>query len=479
MKWTRVVLFLLLLAIANAQVPDLAVFQKMNETVVIKFNSEDYKGIYELGGDYYKTIKSEASLIADLRSVKRVAGEIVSTELLEDLGKVKHFKWVGKNKTMKFELWMEGSQVVLFKFNDFIRQPSESRKPILTDNPLKTNVDLAVHKYATIYMSDPKAVGLSVGVFVNGKKYAYNYGELEKGSGRLPTGNTFYSLGSVSKVFTGLLLAKAVTEKKVSLQDDVRKYLKGDYPNLAFNGQPVRLIHLANHTGIPVRQLNSRPPDFDSRTEQERFNFYYEYPRSELLKDLERIKLTAEPGSKYYYSTGGIALLAMVLESVYGKTFDQMVREYYGKTFGMKNTKSGMSNSDMKRYAKGYDAKGELQPTFDKESAPLPHVNSTTNDMLKFIEVNVAEKDEAIKLSHQPTYGDLKSFALGLVWEMRNTYEKGRGFWHSGFDPGYISLCSFYPEKNMGFILLATDDSRQNNLYDMERNIMHSLEVGK
>jgi CubicO group peptidase (beta-lactamase class C family) len=48
------------------------------------------------------------------------------------------------------------------------------------------------------------------------------------------------------------LLAQAVLEKKASLQDDIRKFLPGSYPNLQWNGAPIRLVNLANHTsGLP------------------------------------------------------------------------------------------------------------------------------------------------------------------------------------------------------------------------------------
>ena len=56
-----------------------------------------------------------------------------------------------------------------------------------------------------------------------------------------------------------MILAHAVIEKKVKLDDDIRKYLKGDYPNLQYNGKPARLKHLASNTSALPENLLSVP----------------------------------------------------------------------------------------------------------------------------------------------------------------------------------------------------------------------------
>ena len=72
----------------------------------------------------------------------------------------------------KFELWLEGATIRRYKFNNFIRQPGLPIKSTPSDNRLRTAMDSVVDKYATIYMSDPKAVGLSIGIYKGGKQLA-------------------------------------------------------------------------------------------------------------------------------------------------------------------------------------------------------------------------------------------------------------------------------------------------------------------
>src|ERR1700761_6647607 len=118
---------------------------------------------------------------------------------------------------------------------------AQQAKPLLTDNPLKSHLDSAIQKGAAVYMANAGTVGLMIGVYKDGHKYIYRYGESEKGSGRLPGPDQLFNLGSVAKTFVGTMLAEAVIEKKAKLTDDIRLYLPGKYPNLEYAGHPITL----------------------------------------------------------------------------------------------------------------------------------------------------------------------------------------------------------------------------------------------
>jgi serine-type D-Ala-D-Ala carboxypeptidase/endopeptidase len=105
----------------------------------------------------------------------------------------------------------------------------------------------------------------------------------------------------------------------------------------------------------------------------------------------------------------------------------------------------------------------------------LSAIHSTTQDMMNYLQANVEERNPAIRLSHRQTWGDLNTFAVGITWDMEQYYGKYKQVWHSGYDYGSISLCTGYPSLNLGMWLWANDDSRQGNLYDMEREIRDNL----
>src|ERR1700761_312738 len=103
---------------------------------------------------------------------------------------------------------------------------------------------------AKILTDGQPKVELSVGIIMNGKTYEYSYGSA--------TGKTIFELGSITKTFTTFLLAQAVVEKRIRLADDIRKYLKEDYPNLEYKGKPIALVNLADWTS----SLPNNIPDF-------------------------------------------------------------------------------------------------------------------------------------------------------------------------------------------------------------------------
>src|SRR6266481_4446812 len=84
--------------------PSLSRCREINDSVVARFNRGDYKAIYQAADDYYKGLNSEGELVGGLEWSKNNVGNIVSSELIEDLGKVEHFKWTGEKGVMKFEL---------------------------------------------------------------------------------------------------------------------------------------------------------------------------------------------------------------------------------------------------------------------------------------------------------------------------------------------------------------------------------------
>jgi CubicO group peptidase (beta-lactamase class C family) len=170
-------------------------------------------------------------------------------------------------------------------------------------------------------------VGLSVGVIRNGQVFQYNFGTT--GKENVPSAQTIYEIGSITKTFTTLLLAQAVLEKRVQLTDDIRKYLKGDYPNLAFKGKPIQLIHLASLTS----SLPNNMPDFTAEARKAPADsFAYvvikanaHYTRDDFFRDLHQVKLDTFPGLNPRHSNAAAVLLGYILENVFGESFDALV----------------------------------------------------------------------------------------------------------------------------------------------------------
>ena len=129
--------------------------------------------------------------------------------------------------------------------------------PLVAAAAVPSNFDAGVQELGRDWLADHSGVGLTIGVYDDGQKRFYNLGTSRQDGDRLPTKDTVYEIGSIAKTIAGQLLARAVIEGRAALEDDVTKYLDEKYPNFTRDGEPLRLVHLANMTS----QLVDNIPD--------------------------------------------------------------------------------------------------------------------------------------------------------------------------------------------------------------------------
>lgn len=355
-------------------------------------------------------------------------------------------------------------------------QTSPAKFP--TDNQLKTSFDSLVDRSISGFMQNSSRVGISVGIIRNGQQYLYNYGSTRKDKQDLPTGRTVYELASITKTFGATLLAKAVLDKKVNLNDDIRKYLKEDYPNLNYNGTPITLLHLANLTsGLP----NWMPEkDVFGKADPDRIPYILDsvhtsYTRLDLYRDLHQVKLKVLPGSVSRHCNTAAQLLGYIMEDVYNDTYENLLKKYFVQPLKMKETYLLESGKLPSKMAKGYDAKGRVMPVIDWEDLRVAaSIASSSSDMLKYMAFQLNEKNAVVSLSHRPTFGKIEDGAVALNWKIKKTDDGRRSISHTGGSLGFSSYMVFYPEQHSGIVLLSNeaDQETQNELIILADKIM-------
>jgi D-alanyl-D-alanine-carboxypeptidase/D-alanyl-D-alanine-endopeptidase len=346
-----------------------------------------------------------------------------------------------------------------------------------TDNPLKTAGDLLVDQSVSTFFGNNSRVGLSLGIIKNGKAYLYNYGSTQKYKAELPTGNTVYELASITKTFGATLLAKAVLEKKVNLHDDIRKYLKEDYPNLNYNGTPITLLNLVNLTsGLP----NWMPDkDIFGKADPDSIPYILDsvhttYSRQNFYRDLHQVKLQVMPGSTARHCNTAAQLLGYIMEDVYQNSYDNLLKIYFVKLLKMKNTSLIKRGKVPEQMAKGYDGKGRIMPVIDWEDLQVAaSVASSSADMLKYMAFQLNEANADVNLSHQPTFGKVEDGAIALNWKVKVT-DGTRSISHTGGSLGFSSYMVFYPDLKSGIVLLSNeaDQGTQNELIALSEKIL-------
>jgi D-alanyl-D-alanine-carboxypeptidase/D-alanyl-D-alanine-endopeptidase len=327
-------------------------------------------------------------------------------------------------------------------------------------------IDSVTHASARQFMGNPGAVSLSIGIYVNGCTHTYFYGETEKENKIKPTVNSLYSIASISKTFAGLLLAEAVEENKIGLDDDIRKYMTGDYPNLSYNSQPIRIRDLMNHrSGLPflIPDVSQRFRDTSLTTADIAALLYKKTSRVDFYAALHNVKLDTLPGTNFKYSNTAVILLGYILESVYGKGYQVLLKEKILDPLGMKNTSISLTPEGEKQFVKAYDEKGNLLPENTDAFQAAAGIKSSTSDMLKYIRWNLDESNEMVRLAHSRIWGDpTATYYAGLNWQILSSGNE-RVIWQEGNLPGFNGYCVIFPELKIGITVLTNESDRTSS----------------
>ncbi|AZA54662.1 serine hydrolase domain-containing protein [Chryseobacterium sp. G0201] len=353
----------------------------------------------------------------------------------------------------------------------------------IAQQSLKENIDLksVVDNAAQKMVEKPLINAASIGIVYQGQQYIRHYGELEKGKSNLPTDQTIYEIGSLSKTFMGTLLAKAVLDKKINLEDPVQNYLSEDYPNLKFNNNPVRIKDLVSHTsGLPLMlplPINVLFKDFTNQKTPENINNVLKnYTQKDFLKDLHSVKIDTIPGYKFSYSNAGIELLGSVLEKVYNKKFEVILKEYLAQHIQMKNTTINLTKKEEENLAIGYHHNyNEItmkMPTLPWGSSG--NIKTTLPDMMKYLTYQLKNKPE-IAESHKPLVTIDDTFSSGYAWRIIKDEKLSTLYKHHG--GVFRSQCFIYiiPKYNLG-VFIITNQSGENTAKDMQETLNEIFE---
>ncbi len=137
---------------------------------------------------------------------------------------------------------------------------------IKSNNPKQTKLELLIDSLALAHLGNAANCGITIGIVNGDKTELFYYGTTNKKTGHLPDANTLYEIGSLTKTFTGIVLAHAINEGKINPDDDIRKYLPDTYPNLQYKGEPIRIKNLSNHTsGLPrIPENLDKQPNYNA-----------------------------------------------------------------------------------------------------------------------------------------------------------------------------------------------------------------------
>ncbi len=280
-------------------------------------------------------------------------------------------------------------------------------------------------------------------------------------TGKSANDRTLYEIASLTKTFTGTLLAKAIVDKKLELDDDIRNYLPESYPNLEFKGQPITFRNLVTHTSGLPNMFPNRPKIFESKNWNEipfKINELQSgFSKKEFLKELHKVKLDTVPGIKFNYSNAGANLVGLCLERVYERSYKGLVQSYVLKPLKMDNTYLSINENNRKFLAQGLNDNGIKMPArAEKELKAEGGIISTLDDMIKYMTFELETDNPLIKISHQELlngkYGD---FENGLFWQIFKNGDKPTKIFQNGGAFGTSSWLTILPEIGIGVFIIT------------------------
>ena len=297
---------------------------------------------------------------------------------------------------------------------------------------------------------------VSISVVDSENTYQYHLGALSNGD--TPNNQTLYEIGSITKTYTGLLIAKAILDGKVELDKDIRHYLTNDeYKNLELSNQYITLRHLLMHT-------SGLPKNFAVTLEDIEQGRYFEkiskYTTDDYFDDLKKVKLNAIPGEDYVYSSVGTNLAGYILESVYQKTFESLVFEMITSKSGEQGTKFRRTHSQVSEVTIGLDGNGDQMPLASAYWFAAGGLTTNVESVTHYIKHQLSSEPE-VAMSHQLLDESWTGHGKAFFW---NT--NGKMLYQSGGSMGTSSRLAIYPEKNMG-IFIVTNIAKSNTQQEL------------
>lgn len=297
-----------------------------------------------------------------------------------------------------------------------------------------------------------QGVGIVVGVLGPDGRRIVSHGLLDRDDPRVPDGDTVFEIGSVTKVFTALLLAEMTRQGVVVLDDPVAQHLPVGI-RVPKRGRPITLVDLSTHTsGLP-----GMPEDF---APQDPGDPYADYTMAQLYDFLAGYPLPRDVGAEFEYSNLGAGLLGQALAYRAGTDYETLIQTRIAAPLGLGSTAITLPPDLQARLAPGHDAALDKVPNWTLPAlAGAGALRSTTNDLLTFLGAIMGYAGSPLRPAmddmlavRRSTGGGGGQVALGWLITPRGADEL---VWHNGGTGGYSSFVGFLRKSRIGVVVLS------------------------
>lgn len=297
--------------------------------------------------------------------------------------------------------------------------------------------------------------GLVAGFLTSSGRVVYGFGHgTEAPHSPPPDGRTLFEIGSITKTFTGELLAQAIMDGRLRATDPIRLFLP---PETLAKDSPlywVSFLDLATHTS----GLSEAP---DNLPGQDPRNPLAGYSTTLLLDYLKTAKTIAPVGQNFYYSNTGAGLVGYLLSRLWDTDYETLVKTRLCTPLFMHDTTIRLTAAQAARMTHGHDSHGGVVPNWEVTGLEgAGAFRSTANDLLAYAAAETGITPTpllpSMKLAQIPRkhVSSIPTLYIGLFWNVMNFGGKAHVL-HAGRSGGYFALVLMSPEDQAAVVLLC------------------------
>jgi CubicO group peptidase (beta-lactamase class C family) len=298
-------------------------------------------------------------------------------------------------------------------------------------------------------------------VLQDGRRRFIAYGDA--GPGRAPLDeHTIFEVGSISKTFSGVLLADAVVRGEVRIDQPVAELLPAGTVVPSRDGKQITLEELATHTsGLPRLPDNMTPASAQDP--------YADYDARQLYAFLAVYKLPRAPGQVVEYSNLGGGLLGHALTlRARASDWGALVAQRIAAPLGMRETYVTVPPEARARLSVGLDAALDSVPAWHFDAlAGAGALRSTATDMLTWLEAQLDTAHgplaRAVAMARAPRTPGNGSSRIALGWIVGGSATHPI-WWHNGGTGGFRSFAAFDPSRNAAVVVLSNSSQTVDDI---------------
>lgn len=393
--------------------------------------------------------------------------KVVLSKLNKKANKKSKAKDKPKKKKIK-KVWIKASILLILGFlllfgiglRVSIGFVGDQQVTTLLGNDTKSNQYV---KTIDTFLQNNNVPGLIVGIIDGDESYLFAYGRERVWNNDRVDSSTIFEMGSITKVFTSMILSDSIDNDLIELDDVVSEHINISYANDSiFNNMTMK--QLTTHTsGLP-----RLPQLFNSNWNVKLSNIVGGNPFKNMTKDkmYEFMNETKSiTNNNFRYSNYGLGILGICLTEVNNQPYEEMLKSKITIPLDMKNTSVLYEPNSEKHYAKGY----ENYYRFGKiaigiKSAPWVFkegfvgaggIMSTGEDMLKLLEVIVNKEQSFITNSMKPITTVNENSDIGMNWMIDHSQPEKTITWHNGLTGGFNSFIGIYDEADVGVFIVS------------------------